>query len=79
VRSGVNTLSPGATETPIFYGQFKTKEEADARKEMFKQMTPLGRLGRPEEMAKAILLLGSDESSYTTGADLVADGGFTQL
>jgi NAD(P)-dependent dehydrogenase (short-subunit alcohol dehydrogenase family) len=38
----VNTLSPGATETPIFYGQFKTKEEADARKEMFKQMTPLG-------------------------------------
>jgi hypothetical protein len=75
----VNTLAPGATETPIFYEQFKTKEEADARKEMFKQMTQLGRIGRPEEMAKAILLLGSDESSNTTGADLVADGGFTQL
>ena len=75
----MNTLSPGATETPIFYGQFKTKKEAHARKEMFKQMTPLGRMARPEEMAKAILFLGSDDSSYTTGADLVADGGLTQL
>ena len=75
----VNTLSPGAIETPIFYRQFKTKNEADARKETFKQMTPLGRMGRPEEMAKAILFLGSDDSSYTTGADLLADGGLTQL
>jgi NAD(P)-dependent dehydrogenase (short-subunit alcohol dehydrogenase family) len=75
----VNTLSPGAIDTPIIDGQFKTKEEADARKEMFKQMTPLGRIGRPEEMAKAILFLGSDDSSYTTGADLVADGGITQI
>lgn len=75
----VNTLSPGATDTPIIDGQFKTKEEADARKEMFKQMTPLGRIGRPEEMAKAILFLGSEDSSYTTGTDLVADGGLTQI
>jgi NAD(P)-dependent dehydrogenase (short-subunit alcohol dehydrogenase family) len=75
----VNTLSPGAVDTPIIDGQFKTKAEADAAKEMFKQMTPLGRIGRPEEMAKAVLFLGSDDSSYTTGADLVADGGITQL
>jgi NAD(P)-dependent dehydrogenase (short-subunit alcohol dehydrogenase family) len=75
----VNTLSPGAIDTPIIDGQFKTKEEADAGKEMFKKMTPLGRIGRPEEMAKAILFPGSDDSSYTTGADLVADGGLTQL
>lgn len=75
----VNTLSPGAIETPIIDGQFKSKEEADAGREMFRQTTPLGRIGRPEEMAKAILFLGSDDSSYTTGADLVADGGITQL
>ncbi|RDS81809.1 SDR family NAD(P)-dependent oxidoreductase [Dyella psychrodurans] len=75
----VNTLSPGATETPIFYGQFKSREEANVRKGMFEQMTPLGRMGRPEEMAKAILFLGSNDSSYTTGSDLVADGGLTQV
>ena len=75
----VNTLSPGATDTPIIDGQFKSKAEADGGREMFKQMTPLGRIGRPEEMAKAILFLASDDSSYTTGADLIADGGATQL
>ncbi len=75
----VNTLSPGAIDTPIIDGQFKTKEEADGAREMFKQMTPLGRIGKPEEMAKAILFLASDDSSYTTGADLVADSGMTQL
>jgi NAD(P)-dependent dehydrogenase (short-subunit alcohol dehydrogenase family) len=78
-RIRVNTLSPGAIETPIIDSQFKTKEEADGLREMFKQTTPLGRIGRAEEMAKAILFLASDDSSYTTGADLVADGGFTQI
>lgn len=75
----VNTLSPGATDTPIVDGQFNTAEEATAAKEMFARFTPLGRIGRPEEMANAILFLASDDSSYITGVDLVADGGLTQL
>ena len=75
----VNSLSPGLIETPIINGQFATKDEADGAREMFKQITPLGRIGRPEEMAAAILFLASDDSSYSTGIDLVADGGITQL
>ena len=75
----VNNLSPGLIETPIINGQFATKEAADGFREMFKQVTPLGRIGQPEEMAAAILFLASDDSSYSTGIDLVADGGITQL
>jgi NAD(P)-dependent dehydrogenase (short-subunit alcohol dehydrogenase family) len=74
----VNTLSPGAVDTPIIDGQFKTREEADGARAFFSNMTPLGRIGRPEEMASAILFLSSDDSSYSTGIDLVADGGITQ-
>ena len=75
----VNTLSPGAIDTPIIDGQFKTKEEADGARAFFSTITPLGRIGRPEEMASAILFLASDDSSYSTGIDLVADGGITQV
>ena len=75
----VNTLSPGAVETPIIDGQFATKVEADSLRAMFVQMTPLGRIGRPEEIASAALFLASDDSSFSTGIDLVADGGLTQV
>lgn len=43
------------------------------------QITPLGRMGRAEELAAAALFLASNDSSFSTGIDLVADGGFTQL
>ena len=75
----VNNLSPGAIDTPIIAGQFKTAAEADAAKAMFAQFTPLGRIGRPDEMASAILFLASDDSSYSNGIDLVTDGGLTQV
>jgi NAD(P)-dependent dehydrogenase (short-subunit alcohol dehydrogenase family) len=75
----VNTLSPGPVETPIIDGQFKSKEEADGARAFFASITPLGRIGRPEEMAAAILFLASDDSSFSTGIDLVADGGITQV
>jgi NAD(P)-dependent dehydrogenase (short-subunit alcohol dehydrogenase family) len=75
----VNALSPGPIDTPIIDGQVKTKEEADALKANFAGMVPLGRIGRAEEMASAVLFLASSDSSYCTGIDLVADGGMTQI
>ena len=75
----VNTLSPGATDTPIIDGQFTSKAQADAAKATFGSMTPLGRLGRPEEQAAAALFLASDSSSFITGIDLPVDGGLAQV
>lgn len=78
-RIRVNTLSPGATDTPIIESQFKTKEEAEGIKKAFSEIITLGRLGRPEELASAAFFLASEESSYVTGAELVVDGGWTQV
>jgi NAD(P)-dependent dehydrogenase (short-subunit alcohol dehydrogenase family) len=75
----VNTLSPGPIDTPIMESQVGSKEQADALKAQFAQRVPLGRLGRAEEMASAILFLASDDSSFITGIDLAADGGLTQV
>jgi NAD(P)-dependent dehydrogenase (short-subunit alcohol dehydrogenase family) len=78
-RIRVNTLSPGATETPMIDGQFATKQESDGARKMFSGLIPLGRLGRAEELASAAFFLASDASSYVNGADLVVDGGWTQV
>jgi NAD(P)-dependent dehydrogenase (short-subunit alcohol dehydrogenase family) len=75
----VNTLSPGATETPIIDAQFKSKEEADGVRKYFSGLIPLGRLGNADELASAACFLASDESSYVTGTELVVDGGWTQV
>jgi NAD(P)-dependent dehydrogenase (short-subunit alcohol dehydrogenase family) len=75
----VNTLSPGATDTPIIDGQFATKEQADAARASFASATPMGRLGRPEELAAAALFLASNDSSFITGIDLQVDGGLVQV
>jgi NAD(P)-dependent dehydrogenase (short-subunit alcohol dehydrogenase family) len=75
----VNTLSPGATDTPIIDGQFATQDQADAAKASFAAATPMGRLGRPEELAAAALFLAADDSSFITGIDLQVDGGLVQV
>jgi NAD(P)-dependent dehydrogenase (short-subunit alcohol dehydrogenase family) len=75
----VNTLSPGATDTPIIRGQFDSDEASDSAKRAFASMTPLGRLGLPEELAAGAYFLASNESSYVTGIDLPVDGGLAQV
>ncbi len=75
----VNTLSPGPIDTPIFETVGVPADQVEAIKQSFSSQVPLGRIGRPEEMANAALFLASSDSSYTTGSDLVADGGMTQI
>lgn len=75
----VNSLSPGPIDTPILDGQYKSQEEADAMKANLTQMVPLGRLGQAEEIAAAALFLASSDSSYSTGIDLLSDGGMADI
>jgi NAD(P)-dependent dehydrogenase (short-subunit alcohol dehydrogenase family) len=72
----VNMLSPGVTDTPILDGQSASREDLV---KMYQGMVPLGRVARPEEIASAALFLASEQSSYVTGADLMADGGIGQV
>ena len=79
-RIRVNVLSPGMTDTPIITREGGmpgvTPEELAA---VITRTIPLHRRGTPEEMAKAMLFLASDDSSYCLGMELVCDGGMTQL
>jgi len=54
-------------------------ETGDQCKRMMSSMTPLGRLGTPDEIAKAVVSLASDDSSYIMGLELFVDGGFAQV
>lgn len=74
-----NTLSPGGTDTPLLIASGTPDAEAEKMRQLYSSWIPLGRLGRPEEIAAAALFLASSESSYATGTDLVVDGGFTQV
>ena len=67
-----NSLHPGATDTPILAPALRA---APALKSVFEAMSPMGRLGRPEEIAAMAVFLASDEASYVTGAELLVDGG----
>jgi NAD(P)-dependent dehydrogenase (short-subunit alcohol dehydrogenase family) len=67
----VNSLSPGPVMTPLQRQAYPTEELLQARN----RAVPLNRHGTPEEMARVVVFLASDESSYVTGADIVADGG----
>lgn len=69
----VNAILPGAVVTPMFYGAVKTAEGRDT----YSKMHALKRLGAPEELAKSILYLASDDSSFVTGTAHLVDGGIS--
>ena len=71
-----NTISPGAIETRRMLRRWKDMDEARA---MMGPKHLLGRLGRPEEIARAALYLASDASAFMTGSDLLIDGGYTAV
>lgn len=75
----VNAVSPGPIETPALEKAGLTPEQAQQAAEQFVTQVPLGRRGKPEEVAAVVLFLASDESSYVTGIDLAVDGGMAQV
>jgi NAD(P)-dependent dehydrogenase (short-subunit alcohol dehydrogenase family) len=78
-RIRVNALSPGPIDTPIFDGLAPTREGVDRIKEGFVGTIPMGRMGTPDEIAKAAVFLASDDSSFVTGIELFVDGGRAQV
>jgi len=75
----VNAVSPGPIETPGLKNLLASSEVGEQRANALSSGVPLGRLGKPDEIAKAVVFLASDDSSYVTGAELFVDGGFAQV
>jgi NAD(P)-dependent dehydrogenase (short-subunit alcohol dehydrogenase family) len=73
----VNSLCPGGTATEFLHEWFESTGDAKGTEEWLIGAHPLGRLGTPEDQAKAALFLASDDSSYVTGHGLLVDGGYT--
>ena len=78
-RIRVNAVSPGAIDTPGLSGLVGSSEIGQQRLQMISTGVPLGRLGTPDEIAKAVVFLASDDASYVTGTELFVDGGFAQV
>ena len=77
-RIRVNAISPGHIDTPILES-FQQGDALIKLKEEMVKTVPLGRLGDPDEIAKAVSFLASDEASYVSGIELFVDGGVAQI
>ena len=74
-----NAISPGPIYTPIFSTAIKDEEQIEQAKASLAASVPMGRMGSPDEIAKAVLFLASDDGSYVTGIELFFDGGMAQI
>lgn len=75
----VNAISPGSTETP---GWLALAEDEEQKRAMFAEVVatvPLGRVAQPDEIAKAVVFLASDDASFISGIELFVDGGAAQI
>jgi NAD(P)-dependent dehydrogenase (short-subunit alcohol dehydrogenase family) len=77
-RIRVNAISPGHIDTPIFEGWRQGDALIKMKNDLAKNV-PLGRMGDPDEIAKAVSFLGSDQASYISGIELFVDGGVAQI
>jgi NAD(P)-dependent dehydrogenase (short-subunit alcohol dehydrogenase family) len=75
----VNVVSPGPIETPAVAGLAQTEEQRQALYAQLISMVPLGRMGQPDEIAKAAVFLASEDASYVAGIELFVDGGSAQV
>ena len=78
-RIRVNAISPGSIDTPGLDGLLASAPAGEERRKMIYAVTPLGRLGTADEIARAVVFLASDDASYITGIELFVDGGFAQV
>jgi NAD(P)-dependent dehydrogenase (short-subunit alcohol dehydrogenase family) len=78
-RIRVNAVSPGLIDTPGVNDQVASTAAGQQLLNMVSNGVPLGRRGTPDEIAKAVVFLASDDASYVTGAELFVDGGFAQV
>jgi NAD(P)-dependent dehydrogenase (short-subunit alcohol dehydrogenase family) len=78
-RIRVNAVSPGPIDTPGLNNLVASTGAGEQRLKALSSNVPLGRLGTPDEIAKAVVFLASDDSSYVTGTELFVDGGFAQV
>ena len=74
-----NAICPGTVESPSLEGRLQATGDYDAARKAFIARQPMGRIGRPEEIAALVVYLASDESKYTTGVAHVIDGGLANV
>ena len=71
-----NSLHPGTIDTPMNQAAFEASGDPDGMRAVFAGLQPIGRMASAEEMAACALFLASDDASFVTGTELVADGGW---